>query len=153
MNGRRTALDTNILVYAFDPRDPVKRERAAGTLSHGRMEGYLLGLQVIGEFYAVVTRRKILTPARAVQEIEYLAKAFETFLPTERAYRDGAREAAGGRFSYWDAVLLISAQEAKCDILLSEDMADGARLGGVTVRNPFGPRGLNEEACAFLGTM
>lgn len=153
MNARRTALDTNILVYAFDPRDPVKRERAEEILSHGRTEGYLLGLQVIGEFYAAVTRRKIMMPARAVLEIERLVEGFETFLPTERAYLTAAREAAHDRFSYCDAVLLVSAQDAGCDVVLSEDMADGARLGGITVRNPFGPRGLNEEARAFLAAM
>jgi hypothetical protein len=29
-------------------------------------------------------------------------------------------------------------------------MADGARLGGIVVRNPFEARGLNEEVRAFL---
>jgi len=31
-------------------------------------------------------------------------------------------------------------------------MTDGARFGAVTVRNPFGPRGLKEEARAYLAT-
>lgn len=47
--------------------------------------------------------------------------------------------------------MLASAEEAGCTLCYSEDMADGARLGAVTVRNPFGPRGLNEEAHAYLG--
>ena len=89
-------------------------------------------------------------PARAAQEVEKFVKGFETFLPSRGAYTLAAQEAARGTFSYWDAVLLISASEAGCDVLLSEDMSHGARFGAITVRNPFGPRGLNEEARAFL---
>ena len=48
--------------------------------------------------------------------------------------------------------MLASAEEAGCMICFSEDMTDGARPGAVTVRNPFGPRGLNEEARAYLAT-
>jgi predicted nucleic acid-binding protein len=66
------------------------------------------------------------------------------------AHRLAAREAAAGRFSYWDAVLLASAATVGCTTMLSEDMADGARLGGITVRNPFGPNGLSAAAAAAL---
>jgi predicted nucleic acid-binding protein len=47
-------------------------------------------------------------------------------------------------------VLLTSASEAGCSTLLSEDMKDGARLGAITVRNPFGPTGLSAAAAAAL---
>jgi predicted nucleic acid-binding protein len=36
-----------------------------------------------------------------------------------------------GRFSLWDALLLATAERHGCEIVLSEDMQDGARLGGV----------------------
>jgi predicted nucleic acid-binding protein len=146
-----TTLDTNILVYAFDESEPYKRHISLEILNAAASNGSRLALQAIGEFYAAVTRRGILMPMRAAQEVENFAKAFQTFLPSPSAYTLAAREAARGTFSYWDAVLLISANDAGCDVILSEDMADGARLGTVSVRNPFGPRGLNEEARAFLG--
>jgi predicted nucleic acid-binding protein len=144
-------LDTNILVYAFDERETFKRHLSLQILGAAAQSGYRLALQAIGEFYAVTTRRKILPPARAAEELEQFIRSFETFLPSQSAYSIAAEEAARGRFSYWDAVLLASASDAGCDVILSEDMADGARLGAITVRNPFGPRGLNEEARAFLG--
>jgi predicted nucleic acid-binding protein len=147
----RITLDTNILVYAFDEREALKRHASLEILNTAANTGYKLALQTIGEFYAVTTKRRILNPARAAAEVEIFVRGFETFLPSAGAYTLAAQEASRGRFSYWDAVLLVSASDAGCDIILSEDMADGARLASVTVCNPFGPRGLNEEARAFLG--
>jgi predicted nucleic acid-binding protein len=43
-------------------------------------------------------------------------------------------EERSGRF---DALLLATASQAGCCNSLSEDMHDGARLGGIVVRNPF----------------
>jgi predicted nucleic acid-binding protein len=144
-------LDTNILVYAFDDKNPLKQSICLDVLKAALSGGYPLAFQAIGEFYAVTTRRRILTPRDAADQVENFIRSFETFLPSQSAYSIAAEEAARGRFSYWDAVLLASASDAGCDVILSEDMADGTRLGAITVRNPFGPRGLNEEARAFLG--
>ncbi len=38
---------------------------------------------------------------------------------------------------FFDALLVACAESAGCDILFSEDMADGAKYGSITVRNPF----------------
>ena len=146
-------LDTNILVYAFDDRDPFKQSVCFDIVAAALAAHQPLALQAAGEFYVTVVRKGILPPKRAANEVRRFIAGFETFPPSPMAYLLAAEEAAEGRFSYWDAVLLVSAQDAGCDTVLSEDMADGARLGGIAVRNPFGPRGLNEEARAFLGTM
>jgi predicted nucleic acid-binding protein len=146
-----TTLDTKILVYAFDNRDPFKHRTCKDIVAAAVTERRPVALQALGEFYGVTVRKGILTPQRAAAEVEQFISDFDTFPPSSSAYLLAAKEAARGTFSYWDAVLLISAGEAGCDIILSEDMADGARLGNVTVRNPFGPHGLNEEARAWLG--
>ena len=150
MSGRIT-LDTNVLIYAFDIYEGEKHQHCAEILRTAAIQNYPLPLQAIGEFYVASTRRNILTPARAKDEVEHFIADFETFPPSPNAYLLAAREAARGTFSYWDAVLLASAHDAGCDVLVSEDMADGTRPGAITVRNPFGPRGLNEEARAYLG--
>jgi predicted nucleic acid-binding protein len=41
------------------------------------------------------------------------------------------------KLGIWDAVILSSAAEAGCRLLLSEDMQDGFTWRGVTVTNPF----------------
>jgi predicted nucleic acid-binding protein len=66
--------------------------------------------------------------------------------------RAALAEAAAGRFSYWDALLLATLGRAGCSVLLSEDMADGARLAGVTVRDPFAADTLPDEIEALLAS-
>jgi predicted nucleic acid-binding protein len=40
-------------------------------------------------------------------------------------------------FSYYDALIVAAALEARCDTLLSEDLQDGRVIDGLTIRNPF----------------
>lgn len=60
-------------------------------------------------------------------------------------------EAEEGRFSFWDALLLAAAEEAGCTVCLSEDMADGAKLGRLVVRAPFAAGGLSQASRELLG--
>jgi predicted nucleic acid-binding protein len=150
MSARRFSLDTNVLVYFYDARDPAKQAAAQQLVAAAAARDCMLGLQAVGEFFSVVTRKGILTPVDGGREaMNYLA-TFQTFPASLDAHRVAAREAPAGRLSYWDAVLLRSADEAGCTIILSEDMQDGARLGGITVRNPFGRTGLSAAATAAL---
>lgn len=41
------------------------------------------------------------------------------------------------RLGWWDAVVLSAAADARCRLLLSEDLQEGFTWGGVTVTNPF----------------
>jgi predicted nucleic acid-binding protein len=152
MSAKRFCLDSNVLVYAFDFRDPAKQAVAEQLVRDAALCDCTVGLQSIGEFYTacIKPKNKLLSPANAAREAMLLLALFPTFPATANAHRIAAREAAAGRLSYWDAVLLASAAEAGCVLLLSEDMADGARLGPITVRNPFGPGGLSPAATAAL---
>jgi predicted nucleic acid-binding protein len=144
------SLDSNLLIYFHDPRDLRKQSLAQHIVTTAVTRNCTLGLQAAGEFYRATTHKKILTPADAGIAVVSFLSAFSTFPATVNAHRIAVREAVAGRFSYWDAVLLVSADEAGCKTMLSEDMADGARLGNITVRNPFGPAGLSAAATTAL---
>ncbi len=150
MSAKRFSLDSNLLVYAVDFRDPAKQAMAEQLIRAAVLRDCKIGLQSIGEFYNASTKKKIIRPADAAREALTLMTIFLTFPATGKAHVVAAREAPAGRFSYWDAVLLASADEAGCTTILSEDMADGAKLGNITVRNPFGPKGLSAAATAAL---
>ena len=45
--------------------------------------------------------------------------------------------AADHHFGIWDAVILSTASQTDCRLLLSEDLQDGFTWGGVAVANPF----------------
>jgi predicted nucleic acid-binding protein len=48
-------------------------------------------------------------------------------------------------------LLLATARQAGCSIVLSEDMHEGARLDGMVVRNPFADRALVDDLRPLLG--
>lgn len=129
-------VDTNVLVYAFDGRDPVKQAQAIAVLE-GR-EHLVISAQVLGEFYVTVTRKlaEPLSEAAAGDVIERLAQL--PVVPTDaRLVAAATATSRDSRISYWDALIVEAAVTADCDRLLSEDLADGAVIRGVRVENPF----------------
>ncbi len=151
MNADRITLDSNILHYAFDTAEPAKRQQALEILTAVREIDCPLALQAIGEFFVSVTRKLKMPREDARSQVEAFLAGFDVFADSANAHRTAAHEAAAGRFGYWDAVLLASAAEAGCSTVLSEDMSDGTRLGGIVVRNPFGKSGLSDAARKALG--
>jgi predicted nucleic acid-binding protein len=151
MSAKRITLDSNLLVYAFDHAEGAKRVQAEQILAAAAAVDCPLALQAVGEFFNASVRRKILDSARAAEQVNRFLDIFETFADNETAHRDAAEAAAKGRFSYWDAVLLSSASQQGCEIILSKDMHDGAKLGNIAVRNPFGAKGLSDAAKEALG--
>lgn len=142
--------DTNLYVYAVDFRDEAKHRAAHALVVALRAHGGPVALQVVGEFYRVLTRRLSFVSWQAAQASRNLLTAHACFGATRASTERALAEAAAGRFSYWDAALLCAAEEAACTHVLSEDMTDGARLGRVEVVRPFGPEGISDRARALL---
>jgi predicted nucleic acid-binding protein len=147
---RRFTIDTNILVYSVDLRAGRRRDLARTIIDAAAEVDCWLTLQALSEFYAAATRKGL--TGRAVAADLALAW-FETFpcaSASSEAVRQALADAAAGRASYWDALLVATAAEAGCAVLLSEDMADGARIGGVEIVNPFAGDAISERARALL---
>jgi predicted nucleic acid-binding protein len=132
-------VDANVLIYARDPGDPHKQERAKDWLTYLWTEGLgRTSTQVLSEFYVNVTRKlaEPVTPSAAWEEV----KAFLCWRPHPI---DGdlllrARDIEQRwRLSWWDSTLVAAAQLQGCSVLLTEDLQDGANYGGVMVRSPF----------------
>ena len=142
--------DTNIFVYQFDERDPVKFRAAAAVVDVLQERDSPIALQVCGEFYRACTRRLRRSPWEAAQGARNLMVAHPVFGSTRRSTERALAEAAAGRLSFWDANLLAAAEGAGCTHMLSEDMQDGIRLGTVEGVRPFDEAGLSERARALL---
>jgi predicted nucleic acid-binding protein len=146
----RITLDTNVLVYAFDPRDAVRQATAQQLLWAAQSAGAPLTTKALGEFFWVVSRKGIAPPAVARQKLSDLISLFKVLQCGPDELEIAAIEVQAQRFAFWDAVLLATAEQGGCTICFSEDMQDGKRLGGITVRNPFGAKGLSAAATAAL---
>ena len=136
-------VDTNILVYRYDPRFPIKQARATELLRTGIADRSLvLPHQALVEFVAVVTRpiagqAPLLTADEAHREAEDLLTQFPVVYPTETTLRTALRGAALYKLSWFDAHLWAYADERGLDPIWSEDFEDGRLYGRVRVRDPF----------------
>jgi hypothetical protein len=75
-------VDTNVLAYAYDPRDPDRQARATACLRRlsASRQG-TLSAQVLGEFFWVATRRldPPLTPEQAERSITNYARSWSVY--------------------------------------------------------------------------
>ena len=106
-----TALvDTNILVYRFDPRFPDKQRRAAAALRRGLRDDVVrVPHQAIVEFVAAVTRPRtphgpLLSLADAVREAEEIMIQFPVLYPNAEVVRLALRGAATYGLYWFDAL-------------------------------------------------
>jgi predicted nucleic acid-binding protein len=76
------------------------------------------------------------------QDIRSALQAIQTLCPspipvTIQSQNRAVRIAEGYGYSVFDSLVIAAALEGKCETLFSEDMRDGQRIEGLTIRNPF----------------
>ena len=146
MAAERFGLDTNVLIYLVDGREPTRQARARAVVERAALTGRcVLSVQSLGEFFVVAVRKGLATPAVAQQAVDDLTVAFAIASPIAADARIAVAAAVADQISYWDALLLATLDRAGCTVVLSEDMGDGARHGGVAVHNPFAGEHLPDE--------
>lgn len=140
-DAERFTLDTNVLVYSVD-NTAGRRHQLAFEIVDRAAEGECwLTLQALGEFYTAVTRKSIVPRSEAVAQIADWLELFPTVTASAAAVRAALAEAAMKRASYWDALLVATAGEAGCTIVLTEDLSDGSVMNGLRIHNPFAASG------------
>ena len=135
----REFIDTNVLVYACDRHDPRKHARAQEILSTRlEDESAVVSVQVLGEFFNVVTRR-IPNPL-SISEAEDVLDLI-TILPVVEVDLSLVRRAihTHGQYgvTYWDSLIVAAAERAGCTRIVSEDLNPGQTYHGIVVVNPF----------------
>lgn len=141
-------VDSNILVYRCDPRDPAKRAAAREVLRKGEMSGELrIPHQSLVEFVNSVTRLRgqsasIMTLENATRQAELFMAQFPVLYPNDHVFRMALYGIATYRLPWFDAHLWAYAEHYGLPEILSEDFEHGRRYGGVRIRNPFVSFGL-----------
>jgi len=133
----RVALDTNVLAYAQGVNGDAMKKAALALIGALPANAVVLPAQIIGELFQVLLRKGQLTPPQARAAIFVWCNVFPV-AETSHAVLPGAAElAVSYRLSFWDGIILASAAEAGCRLLLSEDLHPGFTWQSVTVANPF----------------
>lgn len=136
-------VDTNVLVYRFDPRFPAKQRKAVDLLRRGiARDTVRVPHQALVEFVAAVTRptsdgAPLLSPEDARREAEEMLSQFEVLYPVEALVRTALRGAAAYRLSWFDAHLWAYAEHYGLAELWSEDFQHDRLYGTVRAVNPF----------------
>jgi predicted nucleic acid-binding protein len=133
----RSFFDTNILVYADDESAPVKQRRSRDLVAEHRRAGTgVVSLQVLQEYFVTVTRKLKVDPRTARRKLQILAE-FDVATPEVADILAAIDLHRLHGFSFWDALVLRSAQQSGCRVLLTEDFQDGREIDGIEVVNPF----------------
>lgn len=136
MSGR-LFLDSNVLVYAVDARYPAQQKAARALLARTEAEACgVISTQVLQEFYSVATRKLGLTPQDAGTLVE-LWSNFETVVVDVPMIRDAVALCRSDQLNFWDALIVVAAAAAHCEVLCTEDLSDGRSVRGVRIANPF----------------
>jgi predicted nucleic acid-binding protein len=133
----RSFFDTNVLLYADDESAPAKQRRSRTLVAEHRRSGTgVISLQVLQEYFVNLTRKLHVDPRIARRKVEMLAE-FDVAAPEVGDILAAVDLHRLHGFSFWDALILRSAQQAGCSVLLSEDFQEGREIDGIQVVNPF----------------
>jgi predicted nucleic acid-binding protein len=132
-------VDTNILLYAHDVNAGSKRERSIDSLRRlWDADAGRLSVQVLQEFYVNVTR-KLATPV-AVSTAREIVSTYRTWVrdvTNADTVLRASHIAEMAQISFWDALIVASAEQAGATQLYSEDLNTGQTIAGVRIVNPL----------------
>jgi predicted nucleic acid-binding protein len=129
----RPFLDTNVLLYLLSGDDD-RAGRAEALLG----KGGVISVQVLNELVNVATRKLRLTWNEVDDVLAAVRSACRVEALTAEVHERARELAERYRLSFYDGVIVASAQLAGCRVLYSEDMHHGLKIDRtLTIRNPF----------------
>jgi predicted nucleic acid-binding protein len=128
-------VDTNIWIYAhLEKPEDARHERALRIIEDPA--GLVTSVQVVNEYYSVMLRNG--APDDLIQEnISTILRSIEICWFSEGLLRKAFEVRTRYRFSWWDSLIVASAQEIGCKTILTEDLQSGQAVGDLIVINPF----------------
>lgn len=133
-------LDTNILVYSFDPNEPAKQQTARQLIKMALSSQMgVISSQVVQEFLNV-SQRKFARPMNVTEARHYLNGVLLPLcqhFPSINLYDQALMLREETEYSFYDSLIVAAAIEMGCKTLLSEDLQDGRIIHDVTILNPF----------------
>ena|SRR5688572_17932138 len=133
------ALDTNVLACAEGTNGEAMKVRALEIVERLTPESTMIPIQALGELFSVLVRKAARPRMEARTAIQSWGDTFPLIESSPEMMLAAADLAAAHQFDVWDAVILSAAAEARCRLLLSEDLQHGFTWRGVTIVNPFMP--------------
>lgn len=130
-------IDTNIFVYSLDEDDKQKKEQSRQLLQNAiREETVVISTQVLQELYVVGTT-KLKIDSILMKNILHSFENLEIVIIDTDLIKEAIDVSVLNRLSFWDALIIATAERAKCEYLYTEDLNAGQIIRGVQVKNPY----------------
>src|SRR5579875_1023602 len=133
-------IDSNVIVYLLDERDPEKRATAERLIYPALDTGDAqISFQVVQETLNVITRKlqTPVTPPDAQRFLNDVLLPLWRIMPSQALYQSALDLHARYQFSFYDSLIIAAALAAGCTRLYSEDLQHGQRIEGLIIQNPF----------------
>jgi predicted nucleic acid-binding protein len=133
-------IDTNLFIYQLEALE----ERKAATADHIIRKGIetrnaCISFQVVQECLNTALR-KAESPLSTDETKQYLDNVLAPLFRVPASlsvYRRALDLQTRYRYGFYDSLIVAAALDAGCTLLYSEDLQDGQRIEGLTIRNPF----------------
>ncbi|MBN2364695.1 MAG: PIN domain-containing protein [Calditrichaeota bacterium] len=133
----KSFIDTIIIIYAHDKKDPQKQQKAiallksvmqnrSGIISTRVLQEYaFLAIKKLKQAHGVVIRQvKLLETLEVInQSADQICRAVEIM----HSYQ----------INFWDSCIISNAEQADCSVIFSEDLNAGQFYSGIKIVNPF----------------
>jgi len=130
-------VDTNVLVYLFSTNEPDKKRHIKALLkSFANKNPLVWSTQIMQEFYVVMTQ-KYQKNVKGVKDILREFHHFELVINDVDIIYNAIDLQMINDLSFWDSMVVSSAQHSNCSILLTEDLNHNQKISGVLIQNPF----------------
>jgi predicted nucleic acid-binding protein len=131
-------LDTNVLVYAYDPSD-TRKQRLAQDLVRKALAGDIVtSTQALAEFAATLLHK--MSPAASPGDVMAVLDALgplRVVVPDGDIVRRAVEVRAEYGLHFYDGMIVAAAERSGCGRIWSEDLNAGQKYFGIAVANPF----------------
>jgi len=125
--------DSNVLLYLIgdDAEKAACAERLIG-------EGGHISVQVLNEIANVARRKAKWSWDRIEEMTTTMGRVLTVHMLTQQDHMHAIAIGRSTGYSFYDSLILASAMDADCNLLMSEDFQDGQIIAGnLTIQNPF----------------
>jgi predicted nucleic acid-binding protein len=132
-------LDTNVLLYAYDPTDRRKQQIAQDLVRKALAGDVVWSTQVLAEFAATLLHKiSVRAHSEDVQAALDALIPVKMIVPDAEMVRRAVEAHARYGLHFYDGMIVAAAERGACTRILSEDLNARQEYFGIAVANPFG---------------
>ncbi|MBI3584644.1 MAG: PIN domain-containing protein [Nitrospinae bacterium] len=133
--------DTNLWIYLFldskDPDDRKKKRKVEKLINEDDIE-IVVSTQVLNEICSVLLKKYKIKADSIKEHLERMLDIVEVNILTEQNTLKSLSLLEKYNLSFYDAIIISSAIESDCNIILSEDLQSELIIeGNLKIINPF----------------